>query len=95
MTEIKEANKRIRILRDNQALSRAKFAEKVGLKPKTLENLELGIQEVYNWHLDAIAKNFPKFEYWLHTGKVLPESGQISPELEEKHRDSEKEGKVI
>lgn len=33
--------------------------------------------------VEALVKEYPEYAYWITTGNVLPECGQISPELEE------------
>ncbi|MDQ7089042.1 MAG: helix-turn-helix transcriptional regulator [Methylococcales bacterium] len=76
-------NKRIRELRDHLNIGRGEFAEKTGISKNAIINLEQGKQKAYAWHCEAISKVFPKYTYWITTGKVIPEVGQISPEIEE------------
>lgn len=83
MTEEFGTNKRIRRLRDHLGLGRNDFAEKTGLPKKTIENIEQEKQKVYAWHVEAIAKKWNEYGYWLMTGLTIPEAGQISPETEE------------
>jgi hypothetical protein len=33
-------------------------------------------------YINAINKTFPKYVYWIQTGKTIPEAGQTSPDLE-------------
>lgn len=33
--------------------------------------------------VEEITKLFPEYAFWLITGKIMPESGQVSPEYEE------------
>lgn len=42
--------------------------------------------------VEALAKLFPEYAYWLTTGKTLPEAGQISPEVEETRQKLEQAG---
>lgn len=63
-----------------------------GASPRQLEELT-GIDR-YRWqnlknkepqkateeHLEALAKLWPEYAYWLITGKTLPAVGQIAPE---------------
>jgi transcriptional regulator with XRE-family HTH domain len=74
---------RIRVLREFLGLTRREFAERCGLKRDTIDNIEKGNQKVNEDHIEAITSQWPEFAYWLVTGKTLPESGQISPEIEE------------
>ncbi len=34
-------------------------------------------------HIEGLKKITPEFIYWIMTGNVIPEAGQISPELED------------
>ena len=43
--------------------------------------------------VESITKLFPEFSYWITTGKTLPESGQISPEIEATAESYQKQGK--
>ncbi|MNR11902.1 hypothetical protein D3C85_1282240 [compost metagenome] len=36
--------------------------------------------------IDALAKAFPAYRWWLMTGEVMPENGQTSPEYDEANR---------
>ena len=38
--------------------------------------------------MEAIAREWPQYSYWLLTGETIPEQGQISPEIERARRDS-------
>jgi transcriptional regulator with XRE-family HTH domain len=94
MMDIYGANKRIRELRDSLELGRAAFEAKTGIDRKTIANIEQEKQKVYALHIEQISKVWPEFGYWLATGKVLPEAGQISPELEKIREDSGRAGKA-
>lgn len=39
-------------------------------------------QKVNEDYLEALAKVYPQYAYWLITGNTIPEAGQISPKLE-------------
>lgn len=65
--------------------------EMKGVSPRQLEELT-GIDR-YRWqnlknkegqkateeHLDALARLWPDYAYWLITGKTIPSAGQIAP----------------
>ncbi len=38
--------------------------------------------------LEAIAREWPQYSYWLLTGETMPEQGHISPEIERARKDS-------
>lgn len=78
---------RIRELREHLGLVRQAFADETGLKRKTIENLEQGLQQVYAWHLEAIGKRWPEYRYWLLTGETLEMAGQISPNSTKAEKD--------
>lgn len=42
--------------------------------------------------IDAICNLFPEYEYWITRGKTLPESGQVSPEIEATQKNYKKTG---
>ena len=76
-------NERIRKLRNHLKMGRGEFSEETGISKNALINLEQRKQKAYAWHCEAISKIFPKYAYWITTGNVIPEAGQISPEIEE------------
>lgn len=80
------ANDRIKQLRKTLGLTRDEFAQKTGIGTNQLSNLEHKKQKVYAWHIEAISNEWPQYGYWLCTGKVLPDAGQISPEIKESQR---------
>ena len=55
-------------------------------------NLKTGKQRANEEHIEAITKAYPEYAYWITTGLTLPESGQISPELEETRQNLKKVG---
>lgn len=44
--------------------------------------------------VEAAATIWPQYRYWLISGEVMPEAGQISPEIERKREDSKRAGEV-
>lgn len=70
---LKEANKTNKKLEQLTGIDRYRWAnikrEKNAIKARTED-------------LEAICEIFPKYSYWLVTGKELPESGQFSPDHE-------------
>lgn len=86
------ANTRIKTLREAIGLTRDEFSVRAGIGATQLSNIEQKKQKAYAWHLEEIAKQWPEYAYWLMTGKILPEVGQISPELEEVREKLERAG---
>jgi hypothetical protein len=78
-----EANKRIRILREHLGMGRTEFGDKLGINRQNLQNIELEKQKATAWLIEAIAKEWKEYGYWVATGLTIPEAGQISPEIEE------------
>lgn len=70
---------RFKQIREWSKLTKKEFGEKIGIKGKTIENIEDGRQRVNEEHIEAIIKHYPFFVYWLVTGKTLEEVGQIKP----------------
>jgi transcriptional regulator with XRE-family HTH domain len=79
--EIKE---RIRLVREKLGMTPREIEKETGVDRYTWTSVERGKQRVNEDHLKAIQKIAPQYLYWVMTGETLPESGQISPEIEEK-----------
>ena len=74
-----ELTERIKEIEKTEQLTREDLARKIGLTYTRLRNLVGGQTKFRMDDLEAIANKFPEYEYWIYTGKELPESGQISP----------------
>lgn len=61
----------------------SEFSDQTGVKREALKQFYHGKQKLNNEQLDLINKAFPQYRFWLVSGEVIPEAGQISPELEE------------
>lgn len=59
------------------------FEELTGIKRTTVKHLMNGKQRFNEEHLKAVADAFPQYKMWFAFGEVLPEAGQISPELDQ------------
>lgn len=57
--------------------------ELTGVKAASWKAICEGRQRANEEHLEAIGRLWPEYSLWLLTGKVVPESGQTSPELEQ------------
>lgn len=59
------------------------MAQLIDIPVGTLRNCEQSRKELKSESLIKITENerFKKYTYWLMTGEVLPESGQISPDF--------------
>ena len=82
-----ELQERIKELEKCEGLTREDLAKKIGLKYTRLRNIVGGQTLPRIDDLEAIAKVFPEYEYWIFTGKELAEAGQISPLTKKAHRD--------
>ncbi|AEG02564.1 helix-turn-helix domain-containing protein [Methylomonas methanica] len=74
---------RIKLLREFKGLSRRKLEQASGIPEYTWTAVEGGKQKPNEDHIEALAKLWPEFKFWLVFGETMPECGQISPELEE------------
>lgn len=79
---------RIRELRESTGEGRTRFAQRIGVSMRTIEAIEQRGSSPRGDVLEAIAREWPQYSYWLLTGETMPEQGQISPEIERAHRDS-------
>lgn len=61
--------------------------EQTGISRYTWNNLKnpSRTREIKEEEILAIAKVFPQYRWWLLTGEVMPEVGQISPHYDEAH----------
>lgn len=66
-----------------------KLEEMTGISRYTWSNLKnpSKTREIKEEEILAIAKVFPQFRWWLLTGEVMPEAGQISPGYEDAQRE--------
>lgn len=81
-----EIVERIRLIRNAEGLSQEAFAREIGMVYQTLRNYEGGRrQSIGSEQLAKITTHprFKKYALWLVTGETAPESGQISPEIEQ------------
>lgn len=83
---------RIRQIRELFELDRTQAAEQTGISKFTWANIELGKQQPNGEHIEAIAKRWPQFAYWLVTGKTDEEHGHTSPILERLREDLKRTG---
>ncbi len=78
-----ELGKKIKAVRIAEEISQDTLAELTHVPIGTIRNCEQGRSEIGSDALTKITNHerFEKYAYWLVTGKVLPESGQISPDF--------------
>jgi hypothetical protein len=74
---------RIRILIDLKGITSDDLAEKTGIKYSRWTYVRRKDGNARGEEVEAICKLFPEYQMWIATGSVIPEAGQISPELEE------------
>jgi hypothetical protein len=68
----------------------SQFEEITGIKRQTWQNLATKKQRANEDMLEAIAKIWPQYAYWIMTGKTDTKSGHTSPILERIARELEK-----
>lgn len=59
---------RIRLLREDQGLSRAAFGKKIGVSGDVINNLERGRVEIRDYIVKLISSEYSVNEEWLRTG---------------------------
>lgn len=77
---------RIRKIREAEGLSQDAFSKETGINFGSLRNYEGGRRKsIGSEQLAKITEHprFKKYALWLVTGETAPESGQISPEIEQ------------
>lgn len=62
--------------------------EKTGISRYTWNNLKNPARnrEIKAEEIEAVSKVFPQYRWWMLTGEVMPDKGQVSPEYEEANR---------
>lgn len=68
---------------DFSMLKNPALEAKTGVKASDWSSLRNKKVRLNEDHIEGIKRITPEFIYWIMTGNVLPEAGQISPELEE------------
>lgn len=59
------AGERLRGLRELMGLSRRELAEVVGMKVKSIENIELGMQRMHDEDFQKVCSVYPDFARWI------------------------------
>ena len=59
------------------------FERETGIDRYRWQNIKSGKARLSDAEIEAVVKVFPKYGYWLVTGQIIPEAGQVSPEYEE------------
>jgi len=68
---------------DFSMLKNPALEAKTGIKANDWSALRNKRVRLNEDHIEGLKKITPEFIYWIMTGEILPECGQISPELEE------------
>lgn len=68
----------------------SQFEEITGIKRQTWQNLTNKKQRANEDMLEAIAKSWPQYSYWVMTGNTDEKHGHTSPTLERIARDLKK-----
>lgn len=73
----------ITILKTSQ-MRLPELEEKTGISRYTWNNLKNTARnrEIKAEEIEAVAKVFPQYRWWMLTGEVMPDKGQVSPEYE-------------
>ncbi len=77
----------ITILKTSQ-MRLPELEEKTGISRYTWNNLKNPARnrEIKAEEIEAVAKVFPQYRWWMLTGEVMPDKGQVSPDYEEANR---------
>ncbi len=74
-----DLKERIKEIERVENLTREELARKIDITYTRLRNLVGGQTKFRMEDLEALSAVFPEYEYWIYTGKEIPEGGQISP----------------
>lgn len=89
-----DLRERIKEIERVENLTREELAKRMGVSYTRLRNLVGGQTKFRIDDLEALAAIFPAYEYWIYSGKELPESGQISPMTKEAQESLGTQGKA-
>lgn len=59
------------------------FEKQTGIDRYRWQNIRNGRARLSDAEIEEVIKLFPQYAYWITTGEILPEAGQVSPEYEE------------
>ncbi len=59
------------------------FEKQTGIGRYRWQNIKSGKARLTDAEIEAVMEIFPHYRWWLMTGEVMPESGQVSPDYEE------------
>lgn len=81
-------SERLRQIREARTSGRQEFSDLTGIAKGTVTGYEQTGRSPRAEVLEAVAKQWPEYAYWLITGMTDPANGHISPELDQKREDS-------
>lgn len=67
----------------NSERTSAWFERQTGIDRYRWGNIRNGKARLTDAEIEAVCEIFPEYALWLVSGKVAPEAGQTSPELQE------------
>lgn len=68
---------------DSQGLSAPKLEKLTGIDRSSWYHLRNGKRRANEEDIEAIVKMFPQYAFWIASGQIAPEIGQISPSFDE------------
>lgn len=76
----------ITILKDS-GIKNPELEEATGISRYTWQNVRNKAErEIKEIEIEAVISLFPQYAYWLTTGKIAPEIGQVSPAYDEANK---------
>lgn len=70
------------------------FEAQTGIGRYRWQNVKSGKARLTDAEIEAVLEVFPSYRWWLITGEVMPEIGQVSPEYELANENLSKPGRV-
>jgi len=70
---------RLNAVIEEEGANRPFLEKQTGIKAKRWSNVQSGQAKAYAEEIEAIAKIWPEYSYWLVTGEEVAEVGQVSP----------------
>ncbi|MDH4651413.1 DNA-binding protein [Pseudomonas sp. BN606] len=64
------------------------FEKQTGIDRYRWQNVRNGKARLSDAEIEAVVALFPQYAYWLVTGSIAPEIGQVSPDYEAASRNS-------
>jgi hypothetical protein len=68
------------------------FEQQTSIGRYRWQNIKSGKARLTDAEIESVMEIFPQYRWWLMTGEVMPEAGQVSPDYEEANKNLKEQG---